>query len=288
MPNPCPVHMGLSCACSPRPMPMWGSEIEAENARKAEMGWGGGGSDAVSAAELEAEVDTNLAASPALEANALTTPVFSSPGFQPTEESRLEAVGPRAPYRGPSSVSPAPAGAPAGMRMFVGGLSGRALGTLPTLPTVPEPPYVRAPIPPPTPGYPGPGMVRAGRGHRVPQDQASRFLALAEGAMVAIRNALDQAASATAKPRDRHAAWAVFDCMQSLGEKMTTFAAALLELRAALKEQRAASLLSVHLRAIEDFAACAAQVQGRQETQVKADAAVGSAIPMLALAGLLL
>lgn len=286
MSDRCPVHMGLSCACSPRPMPMWGSEIEAENAKKArgegaEMGWGGGGSDAVSVAETGAlEGET--------EATAETTPVFSSPAFQPTAESRLEAVGPVAPYRGPSSVPSAPAGAQAGMRMFVGGLSGRRLGTLPTLPTVPEPPYVRAPIPPPTPGYPGPGMVRAGRGHRVPQDQASRFLALAEGAMVAIRNALDQAASATAKPRDRHAAWAVFDCMQGLGEHMTTFAAALLELRAAQKEGRAASLLSVHLRAIEDFAACAAIVQGRQESQVKADAAVGSAIPMLALAGLLL
>jgi hypothetical protein len=76
--------------------------------------------------------------------------------------------------------------------------------------------------------------------------------------------------------------------MQSLGERMTTFAAALMELRAAQKETRAASLLPVHLRAIEDFASCAALVQGRQETQVKADAAVGSAIPLLALAGLLL
>lgn len=102
-----------------------------------------------------------------------------------------------------------------------------------------------------------------------------------------IRKALDVAASATSKPRERYAAAAVFDCIRVLGDNMGYFAQGLTELRAAVRESRPAALSGRQVRSIEDFATCAQEVARREGTQIVADAAVGSGVPTVFLLGLL-
>lgn len=212
-------------------------------------------------------------------------PVFSAPALQPTEDSRLESFGPRAPYRGPQAGNRALSKAGAGS-LPTALLSGR-MGQLPTLPPPPEPPFVIAPIPPPTFQSPAPGLVAVRRGTEISPEQAARFLHLAERSMVVVRAALDQAATMTSKPRDRHVAAAIFECIGTLGENMGYFAQGISELRAAVRESRVATLSSRQARSIEDFASCAQEVGRREGSGYMADAAVGSGLSGLWLAALL-
>lgn len=165
-------------------------------------------------------------------------------------------------------------------------LSGR-MGQLPTLPPPPEPRHIIAPIPPPTFQSPAPGLVAVRRGTEIGPEQAARFLHLAERSITLVRAALDQAATMTSKPRDRHAAAAIFDCIGTLGENMGYFAQGISELRAAVRESRVASLSGRQVKSIEDFASCAEEIGRREGSGYVADAAVGSGLSGLWLAALL-
>lgn len=313
----CIVHRGLGCACSPRPMPMWGNSdqglVETPIAPKTNApaqaavsgamtvsgadvpagGASGGTSGGESvdgydghALEESHELGCGCKKKKRTQEEPGPLPIFSTPALQPTEESRLESVLPGAPYRGPQGMAQAKNGKPK-PQIPVGPMLARGgLGTLPDLPPPPDipGPLRWAPIPPPTFQSPAPGLRPVGPRYTATPDQAKRFLQLAEDSLTAIRAAIDQAVSPTAKGRDRYIASGVFSCMGQLASHFPAFAKGLAELRAASKEERGAHLTGPQARAIEEFAECAAIARERAQAQIKVEAAVGTGLSTLAMA----
>jgi len=266
---------------------------------------------------VEEAAQENLAAAPAgpdcQAKEAERTPLFSAPGLASTAESRRESaliqtqyVPPRPPpaflssgrpvvlAAGDEGTQPKTEGIP---ERFLRGAKSQTLGRGPDLSDPPIDPYrdPRAlpaiPLPPGGPAAMDP--LSASRANlppkvRITREQGRALVRLAEGSALSMQSFLDRAAAATAQPRDREAARDLGACVAAIAKEAGPLGQLVKKLRDADQQGIDPDLSLDEAKALEAFAVCANDVQERHLARAKADAAVGTGVPALGIAALLL
>ena len=268
---------------------------------------------------MEDAARENMAAAPDCGAKeAERTPLFSAPALASTPESRRESA--RLPF---SAQRPAPAFLPNGRPVVMAGREeeaearpagiperflrgtgreamwrpGMDLSAPPDDAAAPEP-AARNPQPLPAVPLPpgGPAAMDPTSAHkaveppklRLTREQGRALVRLAETSAGSMQSFLDRAAAATAKARDREAARDLGECVSAIAKDAGPLGQLVKKLRDADAQGIDPDLSLDEAKALEAFAACAQAVEERHLARAKADAAVGTGVPAIGIAALLL